>query len=290
MKTISLALAATLLAAPVLVDVHAAPPPKSSAPADEALTTRVRARLAETYGSKRAARISISVRGGAVRVVAPELAARDRVTVENAVRAVPGVTGVMAVVGTVTRPPAPTAAGIIGEKGRVTTNTAGVIGEKSRVPVHTAGIIGEKSRVPIHTAGIIGEKSRAPAAGIIGEKGRAPAVTGIIGEKGRAAVNTTGVIGEKSRTPIHTVGIIGEKSKVQPVSVIGISDAALASAARERLTQRLGAKAAARLRIHVRSGVILVEPLQDPAPRAHTVADALSGLAGMQRLDNRLTP
>lgn len=276
MKTISLALAATLLAAPVLVDVHAAPPPKSSAPADEALTTRVRARLAETYGSKRAARISISVRGGAVRVVAPELAARDRVTVENAVRAVPGVTGVMAVVGTVTRPPAPTAAGIIGEKGRVTTNTAGVIGEKSRIPIHTAGIIGEKSR--------------APAAGIIGEKGRAPAVTGIIGEKGRAAVNTTGVIGEKSRTPIHTVGIIGEKSKVQPVSVIGISDAALASAARERLTQRLGAKAAARLRIHVRSGVILVEPLQDPAPRAHTVADALSGLAGMQRLDNRLTP
>lgn len=276
MKTISLALAATLLAAPVLVDVHAAPPPKSSAPADEALTTRVRARLAETYGSKRAARISISVRGGAVRVVAPELAARDRVTVENAVRAVPGVTGVMAVVGTVTRPPAPTAAGIIGEKGRVTTNTAGVIGEKSRIPIHTAGIIGEKSR--------------APAAGIIGEKGRAPAVTGIIGEKGRAAVYTTGVIGEKSRTPIHTVGIIGEKSKVQPVSVIGISDAALASAARERLTQRLGAKAAARLRIHVRSGVILVEPLQDPAPRAHTVADALSGLAGMQRLDNRLTP
>lgn len=276
MKTISLALAATLLAAPVLVDVHAAPPPKSSAPADEALTTRVRARLAETYGSKRAARISISVRGGAVRVVAPELAARDRVTVENAVRAVPGVTGVVAVVGTVTRPPAPTAARIIGEKGRVTTNTAGVIGEKSRIPIHTAGIIGEKSR--------------APAAGIIGEKGRAPAVTGIIGEKGRAAVNTTGVIGEKSRTPIHTVGIIGEKSKVQPVSVIGLSDAALASAARERLTQRLGAKAAARLRIHVRSGVILVEPLQDPAPRAHTVADALSGLAGMQRLDNRLTP
>lgn len=277
LKTISLALAATLLVVPVLVDVQAAPPATPAVAADQTLATRVRARLAETLGAKRAARVSVSVRGGAVRVVAPELATRDRATVEKTVRAVPGVTSVVAVVGTVTRPLATPGVGIIGEKGRITPNTAGVIGEKSRAPVHTVGIIGEKSRTPA-------------AAGIIGEKGRAPAAVGIIGEKGRAAVNTAGVIGEKSRAPVHTVGIIGEKSKVQPVGAVRISDAALASAARERLSQRLGAKAAARLRIHVRSGVILVEPLQNPAPRAQPVADALKGLAGMQRLDNRLKP
>ncbi|TYT26419.1 hypothetical protein FZO89_09200 [Luteimonas viscosa] len=43
-------------------------------------------------------------------------------------------------------------------------------------------------------------------------------------------------------------------------------------------------------RCRAQSGLVLVEPIGDKAPGARSVADALSGLAGMQRLDSRLKP
>src|SRR5690606_3940615 len=107
-----------------------------------ALVLRVRASLAGHFGDKRAARVAISARGGAVRVEAPELSLRDRERVEKIVREVPGVTGVIAIVGTVLRPPT---AAIVGEKGRLpAAGTTGIVGEKGRLPPAGSAVVGEK--------------------------------------------------------------------------------------------------------------------------------------------------
>src|SRR5690606_2416739 len=204
MKRLLLAVATVLLAVPVLASAQATSAVVApDMQVDGALVERVRASLAGQFGDRRAARVAISAQGGAVRVVAPELSLRDRERVEKIVREVPGVTEVIAIVGTVLRPPTPAVVGekgrprppgaaIVGEKGRLpTTATAGVVGEKGRLPATgTAGVIDRKTRLPVGTA-IVGEKGRLPAAGISINRGtdRLPAAgaTGIVGEKGRVA-------------------------------------------------------------------------------------------------------
>ena len=319
MKRLMLAAAVVLLVAPASGAVQAAPPPAESSREDQALVERVRASLATQFGDRRAARVAISAHAGTVRVEAPELSLRDRERVEKTVREVPGVRGVVAIVGTVLRPP--TAGGVGGKTVRPEIGTAGVVGEKGRLPsAGAAGIIGEKGRLPAHgTVGIVGEKGRLPAAGtagIVGEKSRfrTPASAGIIGEKSRFATPGAAIVGEKGRLPAGSNAIIGEKGRTPAAPVRDIArpraapgramanataadagstrldDATLVEMARKRLVQHLGERDAARVGIQARDGVVIVEPARDPVPDARRVAGALAGLAGMRRLDNRLQP
>ena len=330
MKRLLLAVATVLLVVPASASAQAT----SGAVApdmqvDGALVQRVRANLAAHFGDKRAARVVISARDGAVRVEAPELSLRDRERVEKIVREVPGVTEVIAVVGTVLRPPTPA---VVGEKGRLpATGTAGVVGGKGRLPAAAtvgvvgekgrlrrpgAAIVGEKGRLPTTgTAGVVGEKGRLPAtgtAGVIDRKSRLPAGTAIVGEKGRLpaagistnrgidrlpAAGATGIVGEKGRVARTRAGTIDAQpaagARVQAGTAAAsprLDDATLAKRARERLFQRLGERDAAQVRVQARDGVVVVEPLGQAVPDARRVTDALSGLAGMRRLDNRLQP
>jgi|SRR5690606_12290007 len=244
MKRLLLAVATVLLVVPASASAQAT----SAAVApdmqvDGALVPRVRASLAAHFGHKRAARIAISARDGAVRVEAPELSLRDRERVEKIVREVPGVTEVIAVVGTVLRPPT---AAIVGEKGRLpTTGTAGVVGEKGRLPATRA--------------------------------------TGIVGEKGRLSRTRVGNIDPQ---PAAGARVQAGTAAASP----RLDDTTLVELARERLVQRLGKRDAAQVRVQARDGVVVVEPVQHAVPDAKRVAEALSGLAGMRRLDNRLQP
>ncbi|MGY1411092.1 MULTISPECIES: hypothetical protein [unclassified Luteimonas] len=288
MKRLLLAVATALLVVPASAPLQAT----SGAVAPDmqvagALVLRVRASLAEHFGPKRAARVAISARDGAVRVEAPELSLRDRERVEKIVREVPGVTEVIAVVGTVLRPPT---AAIVGEKGRLpATGTAGVVGEKGRLPAtRAAGVVGERRRLPPAGSAIVGEKGRLPTtgtAGVVGEKGRLPAMraTGIVGEKGRVSRTRVGNIDPQ---PAAGARVQAGTAAASP----RLDDATLARMARERLFQRLGERDAARVRVQARDGVVVVEPVQHAVPDAKRVAEALSGLAGMRRLDNRLQP
>jgi len=243
MKRLMLAAAVVLLVAPASGAVQAAPPPAESSREDQALVERVRASLATQFGDRRAARVAISAHAGTVRVEAPELSLRDRERVEKTVREVPGVRGVVAIVGTVLRPPTAGGvggktvrpeigtAGVVGEKGRLpSAGAAGIIGEKGRLPAHgTVGIVGEKGRLPATgTAGIVGEKGRLPAAGtagIVGEKSRfrTPASAGIIGEKSRFATPGAAIVGEKGRLPAGSNAIIGEKGRTPAAPVRDIA-------------------------------------------------------------------
>ena len=329
MKRLLLAVATVLLVVPASASAQAT----SGAVApdmqvDGALAERVRASLAAHFGDKRAARVAISARDGAVRVEAPELSLRDRERVEKIVREVPGVTEVIAIVGTVLRPPTPA---VVGEKGRLpVTGTAGVVGEKGRLPAAAVGVVGEKGRLRPPGAAIVGEKGRLPTtgtAGVVGEKGRLPATgtagvidrktrlpagTAIVGEKGRLpaagistnrgtdrlpAAGATGIVGEKGRVARPRAGNIDPQpaagARVQAGTAAAsprLDDATLAKRARERLFQRLGERDAAQLRVQARDGVVVVEPRQQAMPDARRVAEALTGLAGMRRLDNRLQP
>ena len=242
----------------VALPVSAAPPngrPSggSETQTDVALEARVRAALADLYGERRAARIAIEAREGTVRVVAPELGLGESDRVRAAVQAVPGVTRVSTIVGTVIAPrPAP----VVAHPGTT------VIGEKSRAAQVTTGVIGEKSRMPQISAGVIGEKSRA------------------------IGIDTTGRSQLLAAPPAGSA-VIGEKARAQWPAV-PVDDASLERLARQRLVQHLGAQDAARVSIRVEGGVVRVEPARSNAPAAQRVADALAGLEGIRRVDNRL--
>lgn len=243
---------------------------KKPAPSSDArIRTEVGKLMHKRLGAARAGRLSISVSAASVKVVAPDLLPS-------------GSDGVVAP--EMSHGPA----GLISaqERQALRTDILRVPGVKSVQFVDGSGraldsktgqAIGQ--RLPQLSIGGRGSGTVPPDA-IVGEKG-SPNPEAIVGEKGSSGADA--IVGEKGSES-------GEDSRFPNLGLESAEDRAFVATVRQRLSERLGAEPASRIRAEAREGVVYLEPRAADAPRAAAADAALRDLPGMQGQSNRLDP